>query len=90
MNFHRNDDAGSIRLLLRSATAGQHAQVDAHFAPLVASGEPAYADFLRASARAIYPLERALDAANVDEDPAGLESSVRDPRRFVQTWRRSI
>ena len=58
-------DTNSIRHLLRAATAGHHAEVDARFAPLVANGEASYAEFLRASASAIYPLEGALRAAGV-------------------------
>jgi heme oxygenase len=61
----KSTNAGTIRLLLKSATAEQHARVDARFAPLLANGEASYAEFLRASARAVYPLERALDAADV-------------------------
>ena len=58
-------DTGSIRHLLRSATADHHAAVDTRFAPLVSKGESAYAEFLRASASAVYPLEQALHAAGV-------------------------
>jgi heme oxygenase (biliverdin-IX-beta and delta-forming) len=55
----------SVRSLLRSATADCHAEVDARFAPMVANGASRYAEFLSASAAALWPLERALNAADV-------------------------
>ena len=55
----------SLRGLLRSATAGCHAEVDARFAPMVANGSSRYGEFLSASAGALWPLEQALNAADV-------------------------
>lgn len=55
----------SLRDLLRSATADCHAEVDARFAPMVANGSSRYAEFLSASAAALWPLEQALNAADV-------------------------
>jgi heme oxygenase (biliverdin-IX-beta and delta-forming) len=57
---------GSIRYLLRSATATNHAQVDERIAELIGQGEAGYREFLRLSAVAIRPLEESLSAANVE------------------------
>jgi heme oxygenase len=57
---------GSIRHLLRSATATNHVQVDERMAELIAQGEAGYREFLRLSAVAIRPLEESLSAANVE------------------------
>jgi heme oxygenase len=46
--------------LLRSATAADHADVDRRFSALIAQGHSGYSEFLRRSAAAIGPLERAL------------------------------
>lgn len=56
-----------VRDLLRSATSDCHAEVDARFSPMVAGDQPRYGEFLSASATALWPLERALRAANVED-----------------------
>jgi heme oxygenase len=58
--------SGSIRELLRSATASDHAQVDQRFAPLLVQGFAGYREFLRLSAAAVLPLEQALVEAGVE------------------------
>src|SRR5438034_7589797 len=58
--------SGSIRNLLRSETAADHAQVDARFAALIGRGERGYREFLRLSWAAICPLEQALVDGNVE------------------------
>ena len=58
--------AGSARQLLRAKTAADHANVDARFSALVGEGTAGYGEFLRLSAAAIYPLERALTEGNVE------------------------
>ena len=60
------DVPGSTRALLRASTARLHAVVDARFAPMLRSGEAGYRSFLLASAAAVFPLEQALLAADVD------------------------
>jgi heme oxygenase len=55
-----SDFSGSICHLLRSATATDHAEVDARFAMLIGRGVAGYAEFLQLSAAAIAPLEEAL------------------------------
>src|SRR4029077_10635420 len=60
------DVSGSMRALLRASTARLHAVVDARFAPMLGSGETGYRSFLLASATAVFPLEQALLAADVD------------------------
>ena len=60
------DVSGSMRALLRASTAGLHAVVDARFAPMLGCGEAGYRSFLLASAAAVFPLEQALLAADVD------------------------
>src|SRR5438105_8870540 len=56
----------SVRYLLRSATAQDHAEVDTRFAALIARGLAGYREFLRLSAAAIGPLEEALHEAHVE------------------------
>jgi heme oxygenase len=58
--------SGSVRHLLRLATATDHAEVDARFAKLIGRGVAGYAEFLQLSAAAIAPLEEALREANVE------------------------
>jgi heme oxygenase (biliverdin-IX-beta and delta-forming) len=58
--------SGSVRHLLRSATATDHAEVDARFATLIGRGVAGYGEFLQLSAAAIGPLEEALREANVE------------------------
>ena len=60
------DVSGSMRSLLRAATMGLHAVVDARFAPMLDAGEAGYRSFLLASAAAVFPLEQALLTAGVD------------------------
>jgi heme oxygenase len=60
------DVSGSMRSLLRAATMGLHAVVDARFAPMLDAGEAGYRSLLLASAAAIFPLEQALLTAGVD------------------------
>jgi heme oxygenase (biliverdin-IX-beta and delta-forming) len=57
---------GSVRHLMRTETAADHAKVDAYFAPLIAAGDAGYRDFLRLSAIALCPLEHALAEAGVE------------------------
>ena len=57
--------AVSMRALLREASAVQHAALDAGIGPLFAAGEDGYRVFLRASARALLPIEAALQRAGV-------------------------
>jgi heme oxygenase (biliverdin-IX-beta and delta-forming) len=56
----------SVRHLLRTETAADHAKVDAYFSPLIAAGDEGYCEFLRLSASALCPLERALAEADVE------------------------
>jgi heme oxygenase len=65
-DLHTSDFSGSVRHLLRSATATDHAEVDARFATLIGRGVTGYREFLRLSAAAIGPLEEALREANVE------------------------
>lgn len=58
--------AGSLRGHLRASTADLHADVDALFAPLMAHGTAGYQAFLLRSAAALLPLERVLQAANIE------------------------
>ena len=58
--------SGSVRHLLRSATATDHAEVDSRFAMLIGRGVAGYAEFLQLSVAAIAPLEEALREANVE------------------------
>jgi heme oxygenase (biliverdin-IX-beta and delta-forming) len=58
--------SGSVRSLLRSATADDHAAVDSGFAKLIGQGANGYREFLKLSAAAIEPLEAALRAAKVE------------------------
>lgn len=60
------DVSGSMRARLRASTAGLHAVVDARFVPMLGCGEAGYRSFLRASAAAVFALEQALLAADVD------------------------
>jgi heme oxygenase len=60
------DVSGSMRALLRASTMGLHAVVDARFAPMLGAGETGYRSFLLASATAVFALEQALLAADVD------------------------
>lgn len=55
----------SLRAVLRARTQAAHATVDAALWPYLAGGDDGYAKFLRASAGALLPLERALEAAGV-------------------------
>jgi heme oxygenase (biliverdin-IX-beta and delta-forming) len=55
-----------MRSLLRAATMGLHAVVDARFAPMLDAGEAGYRSFLLATAAAVFPLEQALLAAGVE------------------------
>jgi heme oxygenase len=68
LHHHCNmsDFSGSVRHLLRSATATDHAEVDSRFAMLIGRGVAGYAEFLQLSAAAISPLEQALREANVE------------------------
>jgi len=68
LHHHCNfsDFSGSVRHLLRSATATDHAEVDSRFAVLIGRGVAGYAEFLQLSAAAIAPLEEALRQANVE------------------------
>ena len=63
---HGADVSGSMRARLRASTADLHAVVDARFAPMLGCGEAGYRSFLLASAAAVFALERALLAADVD------------------------
>jgi heme oxygenase (biliverdin-IX-beta and delta-forming) len=58
--------SGSIRHLLRSETATDHANVDARFSALIDLGTAGYGEFLRLSAAAICPLEQALLEGKVE------------------------
>ena len=64
-----NDSGGTIgissRELLRRATADLHARIDASLSGQFDTDTPAYTDFLMALARAILPLEDALEKAGV-------------------------
>jgi len=68
LHHHCNFSAfsGSVRHLLRSATATDHAEVDSRFAMMIGRGLPGYTEFLQLSAAAIVPLEAALSEANVE------------------------
>jgi heme oxygenase len=58
--------SGSIRHLLLSETATDHANVDARFSALIDLGTAGYGEFLRRSAAAICPLEQALLEGKVE------------------------
>ncbi len=60
------DFSGSVRRLLRSATATDHGEIDSRFAMLIGRGVAGYAEFLQLSIAAIAPLEEALYKANVE------------------------
>jgi len=68
LHHHCNfsDFSGSVRHLLRSATATDHAEVDSCFAMMIGRGLAGYTEFLQLSAAAIVPLEAALSEANVE------------------------
>jgi heme oxygenase len=55
----------SIRGFLRHSTAKLHAGLDAKVAPLLGRGEHEYIAFLQKTARALFPIEAALEAASV-------------------------
>ncbi|MBS0547117.1 MAG: biliverdin-producing heme oxygenase [Proteobacteria bacterium] len=57
----------SVRHALRTATADLHSRVDAAFSGPFDRDTEAYADFLQSMARSVLPLERALDAAEVEK-----------------------
>ncbi|WP_421997746.1 biliverdin-producing heme oxygenase [Reyranella sp.] len=56
----------SLRDLLRRSTADLHAALDLGLSPLFDEGERGYRSFLASSARALLPLEAALEAGGID------------------------
>jgi heme oxygenase len=58
--------SGSVRRLLLAQTAADHAHVDARFSALIGRGAAGYGEFLRLSAVAIYPVEEALIAGDIE------------------------
>jgi heme oxygenase len=68
LDFMHCDGAfqGSVRMLLRSTTAEDHAAIDARFGRLIADGAAGYREFLRRSAAAVRPLEQALREIGVE------------------------
>jgi heme oxygenase len=58
-------DATSIRTLLRQSTISLHAALDHQVTSLLAGGEPGYVAFLRGSAAAVFPIEKALETARI-------------------------
>ncbi|UXY15381.1 biliverdin-producing heme oxygenase [Chitiniphilus purpureus] len=59
------NEASSLRLALRGATAPHHQEVDALFSVFALETHQGYRAFLRAHAQAVWPLELALEAAGV-------------------------
>ena len=55
----------SARNYLRAATRNLHSELDSHVAPLFLQGDAGYAQFLTNSAKALWPLEKALIDAGV-------------------------
>ena len=55
----------SARSYLRAATCDLHSELDSRVAPLFIQGDAGYAQFLANSAKALWPLERALTDAGV-------------------------
>ncbi len=60
-NFFRLDASAAAR-----ETAADHAHVDARFSALIGRGTAGYGEFLRLSAAAIYPVEQALIAGDIE------------------------
>ena len=58
--------SASVRHLLRSATAKDHAEVNDRFASLIGRGVAGYREFLQLSAAAVGPVEEALREAHVE------------------------
>jgi heme oxygenase len=58
--------SASVRYLLRSATAKDHADVDSRFGSLIGRGAAGYLEFLLLSATAVGPIEEALREAHVE------------------------
>jgi heme oxygenase len=65
VDFPALDAPASVRLQLRRSTAELHAGLDACIAPLLSKGVHEYVTFLRRTAAALFPIEGALEAADV-------------------------
>ena len=65
VDFRASDAPASVRLQLRRSTAELHAGLDACIAPLLSKGVHEYVTFLRRTAAALFPIEGALEAADV-------------------------
>jgi heme oxygenase len=55
-----------VRSALRTSTTSLHAAIDARFSQMLETGEAGYRNFLAASAAAVFPLEAALCAGEVN------------------------
>ncbi len=70
---------GSVRSSLRAVTAPAHARVDAAFGAFVLTSRDGYGRFLQAQARALLPLEAALDAGGAERVVASWPARRRTP-----------